>query len=132
MPVTDTLSDTLTVIRNGVMAKKKTVMIKRSKLVEGVLSILKRESFIENFKPIEDSQQGQVKVYLKYGRNNTSALKGLKRISKPGLRIYVKSKEIRRVYGGIGAALISTPKGIMTDQEARKNKLGGEILCHVW
>ena len=132
MPVTDPIADMLTVLRNGVMAHKKTVEIKRSKLNENILAILKQESFIANYKSIDDKRQGLIKVYVKYGRNNTPALTGVKRISKPGLRIYVKSGKIKSVYGGIGVSLISTPEGIMTNNDAKKKNLGGEILCQVW
>ncbi len=132
MAITDPIADMLTVLRNGVMAHKKTVEIKRSKLNENILAILKQESFIANYKSIDDKRQGLIKVYVKYGRNNTPALTGVKRISKPGLRIYVKSGKIKSVYGGIGVSLISTPEGIMTNNDAKKKNLGGEILCQVW
>ncbi|MCQ9206289.1 MAG: 30S ribosomal protein S8 [Omnitrophica bacterium] len=132
MAVTDPIADMLTIIKNGIMARKKTVFIKRSLLHESMLGILKQEGFIANHKTIEDKLQGIIKVYLKYEKNNTPFLTGLKKISKPGRRVYVKSKEIKRVYGGIGVAIISTSKGLMTDNEAREKKLGGELLCHVW
>lgn len=132
MPVTDPLADMLTVLRNGSMARKESVLVKRSRLAENMLAILKRENFISNYKPIEDNRQGMIKVYLKYEDDKTPSLTGLKRISTPGLRVYVKSMDIKSVYGGIGIALISTSQGVMTDKEAKEKKFGGEILCEVW
>lgn len=132
MPVTDPIADMLAVIQTGFMAHKESILVKRSKMNENIMAIFKREGFISNYKGIDDKKQGMVKVYLKYGKNAIPALTGLRRISKPGLRIYVKNKEIRSVYGGIGIALISTPEGVMTGKEAKSKKLGGEVLCHVW
>ena len=132
MAVTDPIADMLTVVKNGFMARKDAVFVKRSLLHEKMLEILKREGFIANHKTVEDKKQGMIKVYLKYEKNNTPYLTGLKKISKPGRRVYVKSKEIKMVYGGIGVAIISTSEGLMTDSEAREKKLGGELLCHVW
>jgi len=132
MPVTDPIADMLTVVKTGVMAAKKSVFVKRSCLHENILEIFKREGFIANHKSIDDKKQGMIKVYLMYEKNKTPMLTGLKRISKPGRRVYVKCKDIKSVYGGIGVALISTPRGVMTDKEAREKKMGGEILCHIW
>jgi small subunit ribosomal protein S8 len=132
MPVTDPIADMLAVLKTGVMAHKEDIIVKRSRLNENILEILKREGFISNYKAIEDKKQGLVKVYLKYEKNKTPYLSGLRKISKPGCRVYTKSKDIRSVYGGIGVALISTPQGVITDKDAREKNLGGEILCHVW
>ena len=132
MPVTDPIADMLTVLRNGIMAHKADVLVKRSKVNESILEILKRENFISNCKAVEDKKQGLLKVYLKYGKNNEAILTDLKKISKPGRRVYVKTKEIKDVYGGIGVALISTPQGIMAGKEAREKNLGGEVICEVW
>jgi len=132
MTVTDTIADALTIIRNGALAGKEAVEIKKSSLCENIMGILKREGFIENHKTIDDNKQGLIKVYLKYDKDKSSALTGLKRISKPGLRVYVAKKEIKRVYGGIGIAIISTSQGLMTDKEAREKSIGGEILCQAW
>lgn len=132
MPVTDPIADMLVIVKNGVMAKKESVIVKGSKLNENILEILKKERFILNYKPIEDKKQGTIKVYLRYEKDKRPALVGLRRVSKPGLRIYVKNDEIKSVYGGIGIALISTSKGVVTDKEAREKKIGGEILCEVW
>ena len=132
MPVTDPIADMLTVIRNGVMAHKETVEVKRSRLIENILAALKREGFVSNYKAMEDSKQGSVKIYLKYGPAATPSIAGLRKVSRPGRRVYVKEKDIRAVYGGLGIALISTSKGVLTDKEAKEKKLGGEILCEVW
>ena len=131
MPVTDPIADMITVIRNGVRAKKDTVEVKRSKVTESILTILKNEEYISNFKSIDDNKQGIVKVYLKYDKD-TPAIADVKRISRPGRRTYVKSDEIKSVLGGIGMALISTSHGIMTDKDAKEKNLGGEFLCEVW
>ena len=132
MSVTDPIGDMLTVIRNGSKAKKESVLIKRSWTNERILDIFKKEGFISNHKTIEDNKQGMVKVYLRYESDRTSFLTGLKKISKPGRRVYLKNQDIKSVYGGIGLALISTSKGIMTDKEAKDQKVGGEVLCHIW
>lgn len=132
MPVTDPIADMLAVIKNGVMSRQDDVLVKRSKLHESILSILKREGFITNHKSVDDGKQGMIKIYLKYEDSNTPAITGLKKISKPGRRVYAKYKDIKSVYGGIGIAIVSTPKGLATDAEAKEKKVGGEILCHIW
>ena len=132
MPVTDPIADMLAALKNAIMAHKEDVLVKRSKLNENIMEILKREGFISNYKAIEDKKQGTLKVYLRYGKDNTPALSGLKRISKPGLRVYIKNKEIKSVYGGIGISLISTPLGVLTGKEAKEKNLGGEVLANVW
>jgi small subunit ribosomal protein S8 len=132
MPVTDPIGDMLTVVRNGAMVHKDSVEVKRSKMNESICEILKREGFISNYKTMENRQQGLIKVYLKYDKNKVCGLKDLRRISKPGRRVYVKTEEIRSVYGGIGASLISTSHGVMTGKEAKEKNVGGEVLCQVW
>ena len=132
MAITDLTADMLTMIRNASNARKETVEIKRSNLLETVLKILKEESFISNFKPIPDKKQGLIKVYLKYNKDKVPALLDLKRISKPGLRIYKTSKNLPRVLGGVGIAIISTSSGIMTAKDARIKKIGGEVICYAW
>lgn len=132
MPATDPIADMLTVIRNGNMAHKEDVLVKRSRINESILGVLKQEGFISNYKTIDDKKQGMLKIYLKYGKDNESALTGLKKISKPGRRVYLRTTEFKDVYGGIGVALISTPQGIMTDKEAKEKNLGGEVICHAW
>ena len=132
MPITDPIADMLTVIRNGCMAHKDTLEVKRSGPNEKILEILKREGFISNYKAIEDKRQGTIKVYLRYEKDSVPALTGLEKVSTPGRRVYVKGKEVKSVFGGIGVALISTSQGILTDKEAREKNLGGEVLCHAW
>ena len=132
MSVTDPIADALTVIRNASNAKKEVAELKASKLIEEILKIFKREGFIANYKLIKDTRQGLLRVYLKYAKDGAPALLGIKRISKPGLRIYKKSDELPKVYGGLGVAVISTSKGILTDDEARTKKLGGEVICYIW
>jgi len=131
MPVTDPIADMLAIIKNGVRAKKDSIMVKCSKVHLNIFEILKRESFISNYKKVDDNKQGMIKVYLKYDRDIPSIM-GLRRISRPGLRRYSKNEDIKSVYGGLGIALISTPQGIMTDKEAKEKNLGGEILCEMW
>ena len=132
MAITDSVADMLTIIRNGSFAKKETVEVKGSQLSEGILGIFKKESFISNFKLMKDNKQGILRVYLKYAKDGTPSILGIKRVSRPGLRIYKKSDELPKVYGGLGVAVISTSKGLMTDNDARDKKLGGEVLCYIW
>lgn len=132
MAVTDPIADMLTIIRNASSSKKNIVEVKNSKITEGIIKILKKEGFISNYKMIKDSKQGLLRIYLKYLKSGNAAILGIKRISKPGLRIYKKADMIPAVYGGLGIAVISTSKGLMTDNEARESKVGGEIICYVW
>jgi small subunit ribosomal protein S8 len=132
MSVSDLIADQLTVVRNAIMAGKKTVIIKRSTLLVGVMEIAKREGFIENFKEIENEKQGQIKVYLRYDRDEQPVMRKLIRVSKPGRREFVKSKNIKAVLAGVGVAVLSTSKGILTDKEAKEQGVGGEIICHLW
>lgn len=132
MPVTDPIADMLAILKTGVLAHKESVVIKKSRLAGSVMEILKREGFISNHKAVEDNKQGIIKVYLKYEKDKTPYLRGVKRISKPGRRVYVKNDDIKSVYGGIGIALVSTSQGVMTGKEAKDKKIGGEILCNVW
>lgn len=132
MAITDSVANMLTVIRNGSFAKKEVVEVKGSKLSEEILNIFKKENFILNYKLIKDNKQGILRVYLKYFKDGTPAILGIKRVSKPGLRIYKQAGELSKVYGGLGLAVISTSKGLMTDNEAREKKVGGEVLCYIW
>ncbi len=132
MAVTDSVADMLTIIRNGSFAKKEAVEVRGSKLSEEILGIFKKERFISNFKLMKDNKQGVLRVYLKYAKDGSPGILGIKRISKPGLRVYKKIDELPKVYGGLGSAVISTSKGLMTDSEARTKKLGGEVLCYIW
>ena len=130
MSVTDPISDFLLRIRNASKAKKLRVEIPSSKMKQGLAEILKRESFIHDYSIVEDSKQNVIKIQLKY-RDGSSAITGMKRISKPGLRIYKDATELPRVLNGLGTAVISTSKGLMTDKEARSQSAGGEVICYV-
>jgi small subunit ribosomal protein S8 len=132
MGVTDLIADQLTVIRNGLMAGKKSVIIKRSSLLEGLMKIIKEEGFIENYKVIEDTRQGLIKVYLRYLEDGTSVMENLERVSTPGLRRYIPSEKIKSVLGGSGIAILSTSKGLLTDKDAKEQGVGGELICRVW
>jgi small subunit ribosomal protein S8 len=131
MSVTDPISDFLLRIRNASKAKKLRVEIPASKMKQGLAEILKRESFIHDYSIVEDSKQNVIKIQLKY-RDGSSAITGMKRISKPGLRIYKDASQLPKVLNGLGTAVISTSKGLMTDKEARRNSAGGEVICYIW
>lgn len=132
MNLTDPISNALTVIRNGSRAKKIKVDIPFSKISEDILNILKREKFIKDFKFIDDKKQGSLRVYLKFTSNGEPVIKGLARISKPSLRVYVKKDRLPKVFGGLGIAILSTSRGIVTDTQATEMQAGGEVLCYVW
>ena len=129
---TDFIADFLTQIRNAARAGKVTITVPGSKLTGRIAEILKREGFVENFKMVEEGARKMIRIHLKYIRGKQSAIQSLVRVSKPGLRHYVGSAEIPRVLGGLGVAILSTSKGIMTDREARTAKIGGELICKVW
>lgn len=131
--INDTIADTLTRIRNAILAKHQIVRIPTTKITYRIVSVLYDEGFIENFEEIQDKFKKFLLITLKYkGKNKNSIITKLKRISKPGLRIYSKHKELPKVLGGIGIAIISTSKGVMTDKQARYLGLGGEVLCYIW
>jgi small subunit ribosomal protein S8 len=132
MVMSDPIADMLTRIRNANTVRHETVEIPASTIKKEIAEILKKEGFIRDAEYIEDNKQGIIRVFLKYGPNNERVISGLKRISKPGLRVYTKSTEIPRVLGGLGIAIISTSKGIMTDKDARQSKAGGEVICYIW
>ncbi len=132
MTVTDPVADLLTRIRNANSAKHDFVEAPASKLNMEIVKILQGEGFIKNFEQIKDRQFPTVKIALKYGPKQEMILSNLKRISKPGLRVYAKRDRVPRVLRGLGVAIISTSKGVMTDREARKQGIGGEVLCYVW
>lgn len=131
MPVTDSIADFLTRIRNAAKAKKVNVEIPSSKLKISLAEILKKYNFIEDYTVIEDTKQNIIKVTLKYVKGN-SAVSGLKRVSTPGLRVYKSFDALPKVYNGLGIAVISTSKGLMTDKEAKSKSLGGEVVCYIW
>ena len=130
--MTDPIADMLSRIRNGNDARHQSVEIPASKIKAEIARILLEEGYIKSYDVLEEGPQGKINVELKYGNNDEKVISGIKRISKPGLRVYAKSTEIPRVLGGLGVAVISTSKGIMTDREARKEQVGGEVLCYVW
>ena len=131
MAVTDPISDFLTRIRNASKAKKIKVEIPSSKMKAGLAEILKKNGYIYDYKIDEDNKQNVISVLLKYS-DGVPAINGLKRISKPGLRIYKKSDELPRVLNGLGTAVISTSKGLLTEKEARRQEAGGEVVCYIW
>ena len=130
--MTDPIADMLTRIRNANNAKHKSVEIPSSKIKKDVASILLDEGFISGFNVTEDDKQGIITLDLKYGPNDERVISGIKRISKPGLRVYVKAQELPKVLGGLGIAIISTSKGVVTDKVARQEGVGGEVICYVW
>jgi len=134
MNVSDPIADMLTRIRNASAARHDSVNIPASKIKVAIAKVLKDEGFIRDFAivPEEGKPQPNLKVELSYGGRKQPVLNGLQRVSKPGLRVYVQRREIPRVYGGLGIAIISTPRGVMSGQEARRAEVGGEVLCYVW
>ena len=132
MTMSDPIADMLTRVRNATKAKFDSVAIPGSRLKIELAKVLKSEGFIKDYQLIKDDKQGTIRIYLKYGQGRTNVIFGLKRISKPSRRVYVKSKDIKPVLNGMGVAILSTSKGVMTDKNARKANLGGEILCNVW
>ncbi|MCF6411841.1 30S ribosomal protein S8 [Pseudalkalibacillus salsuginis] len=132
MVMTDPIADMLTRIRNANTVGHDKLEVPASKLKREIAEILKNEGFVRDVEYIEDSKQGVIRIFLKYGQNNQRVITGLKRISKPGLRVYAKAYEVPRVLGGLGIALVSTSKGIMTDKDARNQQVGGEVLAYVW
>jgi len=130
--ITDPIADMLTRIRNANNTNKDVVDMPTSNIKESIARILKEEGFILDYKTVENYPQNLLRLYLKYGENGQKVITGLKRISKPGLRVYVKKDEIPKVLGGLGIAVISTSHGIMTDKMARNNGVGGEVLCYIW
>lgn len=132
MSTTDPTADMLTRIRNANMARHEQVSIPASKLKLKIAKILKEERFIKDYDLVKDNKQGIIKLYLRYGPNKERVMTGLKRVSKPGLRIYSKAGEIPRIRGGLGVTILSTPQGVMTGKQARRAKVGGEVICYVW
>jgi len=132
MQITDTIADLLTRIRNAQSAKHDTVLIPASNMKKAICQILVDEGYVKNFTVAEDNKQGMIKVVLKYSDGRTPVIKGLRRVSKPGLRIYSNAEELPKVMKGLGTAIISTSKGIMTDRDARKGNVGGEVLAFIW
>ena len=132
MQITDTIADLLTRIRNANSAKHDTVKVPASNMKKAIAQILVDEGYIKGFTVEEDGKQGVIEISLKYGPNKSSVITGLRRVSKPGLRIYSNAENLPKVMKGLGVAIISTSKGIMTDREARKANIGGEVLAFIW
>ncbi len=132
MTMTDPIADMLTRIRNANMAKHETVDIPASNSKKEIANILLEEGFIRGFNIIEDGKQGIIRMQLKYGRSKEKVITGIKKISKPGLRVYAKKDEVPKVLGGLGIAIISTSKGIITDKTARNEGVGGEVIAYIW
>ena len=132
MNITDPIADMLTRIRNANSSKHKTVDIPASKMKKAIAEILFEEGYIKSLEEIDDGVQGMIRITLKYDEKGNRVIAGLKRISKPGLRVYANCEELPKVLNGLGIALISTSKGIMTDKKARQNNVGGEVLAYVW
>jgi small subunit ribosomal protein S8 len=132
MVMTDPIADLLTRIRNANMVRHEKLEVPASNIKKEIADILKREGFVRDVEFIEDNKQGIIRIFLKYGANNERVITGLKRISKPGLRVYAKADEVPRVLNGLGIALVSTSQGVITDKDARAQKVGGEVLAYVW
>ncbi|EFI85225.1 30S ribosomal protein S8 [Listeria grayi] len=132
MVMTDPVADFLTRIRNANMVKHDRLELPASKIKKEIAEILKREGFVRDVEYVEDDKQGVIRVFLKYGASGERVITGLKRISKPGLRVYAKSSEIPKVLNGLGIAIVSTSQGVLTDKEARAKQVGGEVLAYVW
>ena len=132
MQITDTIADMLTRIRNASSAKHDSVEVPASNVKKAIAQILLDEGYINNFTVVEDGKQGVIQIKLKYGQNKSQAITGLRRVSKPGLRIYSNVEDMPKVMKGLGIAILSTSKGIMTDKQARRENVGGEVLAFIW
>ena len=132
MTISDPIADMLTRIRNAIMARHDSVLIPASKMKLAITRILKGEGFIVDYEVLKSGPRRAIRIQLKYDENNQAVISGLERVSKPGLRVYAGGKEIPRVYGGLGIAIVSTPEGVMSGQQAWRRGVGGELLCYVW
>jgi len=132
MQITDTIADMLTRVRNANTAKHDTVDIPASNMKKAIAQILVDEGFVKNYQVIDDGKQGVIRITLKYGENKAAVITGLRRVSKPGLRIYTSCEDMPKVMKGLGVAIVSTSKGVMTDKQARKENVGGEVLAFIW
>jgi small subunit ribosomal protein S8 len=132
MTMTDPIADLLTRVRNALIARHDRVDVPASKIKVAIIRILKDEGFIKNFKISKDNRQGLIRVFLKYSDHNSPVINGLERLSRPGRRLYQKAADITPVLSGLGVAIVSTSSGVMTDKEARRQSLGGEMICQIW
>lgn len=132
MVMTDPIADMLTRIRNANVVRHEKLELPASKVKAEIADILKREGYVRDYEVIKDNKQGVLRIFLKYGANDERVITGLKRISKPGLRVYAKANEVPRVLNGLGTAIVSTSKGVLSDKEARAQAVGGEVLAYIW
>lgn len=132
MVMTDPIADMLTRIRNANVVRHEKLELPASKIKQEIADILKREGYVRDYEVVEDNKQGVLRIFLKYGPNNERVITGLKRISKPGRRVYAKADEVPRVLNGLGTAVVSTSRGVLTDKEARSQAVGGEVLAYIW
>jgi len=132
MVMTDPIADMLTRIRNANVVRHEKLELPSSKLKAEIADILKREGYVRDYEVVKDDKQGVLRIFLKYGANEQRVITGLKRISKPGLRVYAKAEEVPRVLNGLGTAIVSTSKGVLSDKEARAQAVGGEVLAYIW
>ncbi|CDQ21625.1 SSU ribosomal protein S8P [Halobacillus karajensis] len=132
MTMTDPIADMLTRIRNANMVRHEKLELPASNVKKEIADILKREGFVRDYEFVEDNKQGVLRIFLKYGQNNERVISGVKRISKPGLRVYANAEELPKVLNGLGVAVVSTSKGVLTDKEAREQAIGGEVLAYIW
>ncbi|MFD1929762.1 30S ribosomal protein S8 [Sporosarcina siberiensis] len=132
MTMSDPIADMLTRIRNANMVRHEKLEVPASNMKKEIAEILKREGFVREVEYVKDNKQGIIRIFLKYGQNNERVITGLKRISKPGLRVYAKTNEVPKVLNGLGIALVSTSHGVLTDKDARAKQVGGEVVAYVW
>lgn len=132
MSMTDSIADLLTRIRNANRATHEKVDVPFSRIKQEIVRLIKDEGFIKNYRFIEDRRQGMIRVFMKYGPNRERVIKDVKRISKPGCRVYTSADSVPRVLGGLGVAILSTSRGVMTDRQARRDRVGGEVICYIW
>lgn len=132
MSLSDPISDMLTILRNANRAKKEKVDIPASKLKMEIIKIFKNEGYVKNFKIIEEGNRSYIRIYLKYTQAGNGIIHNLKRVSKPGLRVYKRKHELPRIFNGFGTSIISTSRGVLTDKKAREQDVGGEVICYIW
>ncbi len=130
--LTDLTANVLTMIRNATMRKKETVNVPSSKMIKEIIRIFKEEGFIKDYKDVEDKKQAQLRIYLKYNKDSSSTISHVKKVTKPGLRVYTNKNDIPAALDGLGVTILTTPNGILTDKQAREQGVGGEVICQIW
>ena len=130
--LTDLTANVLTMIRNATMRKKETVNVPSSKMIKEIIRIFKEEGFITDYKDVEDKKQAQLRIYLKYNKDSSSTISHVKKVTKPGLRVYTNKNDIPAALDGLGVTILTTPNGILTDKQAREQGVGGEVICQIW